>query len=54
MDVLIVVANVGALIAYEYGRKANDPVLQADAQGTAVGLVAIGAVLAVLNLFVPV
>jgi hypothetical protein len=51
MDILIVVASVGALIAFEYGRKANDPALKADAHGTAAGLIAIAAVLAVLNLF---
>lgn len=51
MDILIVVASVGALISFEYGRKANDPALKADAHGTAAGLIAMAAVLSVLNLF---
>ena len=51
MEILIVTASVGALIAFEYGRKANDPVLRDDANGTAAGLIAIAAVLSMLNLF---
>lgn len=51
MDILITVSTVGALIAFGYGHKATDDGLKADAYGTGAGLVAIAAVLSVLNLF---
>lgn len=51
MDILIFVASVGALIAFGYGHRATDDGLKADAYGTGVGMVAITAMLALLNLF---